>query len=621
MNLMTCQDCNKEISKSLKCCERCGLGYKEFKSLYKEAELNAKTEEEYRELQFIWHSALEYVKQKRNGLAIRIFREGIALAIKYNDQGRLNQLYRDCGEAYRSIGEFEKAKEMFIKAKEYVTLGTMLFGLSKTDEALYYYYKAEKTLTYPIDRNIYHVLFFNEKYVHALNRLESRCKNQRKWNSFFDISIVDTKIALIGLSKKFNTDNLLDKGSLVNKLYKGVYRKITLKYGSWKNAIVILSNELSEEKKSKLTNRIKPQNFIIKADMYYNENEVNNILLRASKSHKHWVNLTKILNNVRPKKYADARTKITEYINSNLNPNENLYSYAKEFLVSLYIVENQFEKAIECMKEDKYYHDTHSWNDYLNLLLLADLEMPELDFAEQYIHLIDKSTPFLYEHFQEFVMYCKKKLSEFKKKNGLHLLKWIAQKYKNQANSSLGLFIGFDSTNIVDKSPFARYNDKMYDFYAIPEMEIIIKDMLNGAENKIRDELGIPQIGEGWVSEAEMVNLIKEGFAPHEVIPQGSPKWLGSQRFDVYIPDFMLAIEYQGIQHYKVIDFFGGEKGFEEIQRRDKKKLSLAELNGVKIEYIKYDENITEKVNEIIKNYRHKQHVDFKVEKPRKKKS
>ena len=70
----------------------------------------------------------------------------------------------------------------------------------------------------------------------------------------------------------------------------------------------------------------------------------------------------------------------------------------------------------------------------------------------------------------------------------------------------------------------------------------------------------------------------------------------------MYIPDFMLAIEYQGIQHYKVIDFFGGEKGFEEIQRRDKKKLSLAELNGVKIEYIKYDENITEKVNEIIKN-------------------
>ena len=49
--------------------------------------------------------------------------------------------------------------------------------------------------------------------------------------------------------------------------------------------------------------------------------------------------------------------------------------------------------------------------------------------------------------------------------------------------------------------------------------------------------------------------------------------------FDFYIPSLNLLIEYQGIQHFKPVDFFGGEKSFKEIIFRDKIKLQYCNRN------------------------------------------
>ena len=74
---------------------------------------------------------------------------------------------------------------------------------------------------------------------------------------------------------------------------------------------------------------------------------------------------------------------------------------------------------------------------------------------------------------------------------------------------------------------------------------------------------------------------------------------------DFYIPDYNIAIECQGIQHFKPIEYFGGEKAFKECKQRDNEKLKLCQENNVKLIYINYfdkPEEINAKINEI-KNY------------------
>ena len=61
--------------------------------------------------------------------------------------------------------------------------------------------------------------------------------------------------------------------------------------------------------------------------------------------------------------------------------------------------------------------------------------------------------------------------------------------------------------------------------------------------------------------------------------------WLGKQHVDIYIPSFKSAIECQGIQHFKPVNYFGGFDGFEKRTQLDKKKNILCKKNGVKLFY------------------------------------
>ena len=83
-------------------------------------------------------------------------------------------------------------------------------------------------------------------------------------------------------------------------------------------------------------------------------------------------------------------------------------------------------------------------------------------------------------------------------------------------------------------------------------------------------------------------------------------EWLGKQSLDFYLPDYNIAIECQGEQHFKPIDFAGkGEEWAENLLKdnieRDKKKVKLCEEKKIKLFYINYNENIIEKFNKIIK--------------------
>ena len=119
-------------------------------------------------------------------------------------------------------------------------------------------------------------------------------------------------------------------------------------------------------------------------------------------------------------------------------------------------------------------------------------------------------------------------------------------------------------------------------------------DNLRHAEDLWRQKNHLPAIGEGWKSETELYHRVKTHLPNEEVIMHGRPKWLGRQHFDIWIPKRKVAIEYQGEQHDRPIDFFGGEVAFEQNKRRDAQKKSLCLKHGVKLIEVRpgYDINL-----------------------------
>lgn len=62
-------------------------------------------------------------------------------------------------------------------------------------------------------------------------------------------------------------------------------------------------------------------------------------------------------------------------------------------------------------------------------------------------------------------------------------------------------------------------------------------------------------------------------------------KWIGLQSLDFYLPQYNVAIECQGIQHFETVKHFGGEKGLSDHIERDSKKIKLCQENGIKLLY------------------------------------
>lgn len=58
--------------------------------------------------------------------------------------------------------------------------------------------------------------------------------------------------------------------------------------------------------------------------------------------------------------------------------------------------------------------------------------------------------------------------------------------------------------------------------------------------------------------------------------------------FDFYLPDFNILIEYDGEQHYKPVEIWGGEKGFENQKRLDAIKNKFASDSGMTLIRIPY---------------------------------
>lgn len=72
--------------------------------------------------------------------------------------------------------------------------------------------------------------------------------------------------------------------------------------------------------------------------------------------------------------------------------------------------------------------------------------------------------------------------------------------------------------------------------------------------------------------------------------------------FKITINDKVFLLEYQGIQHFKIVDFFG-EKSCLQTQANDIIKKEYCKDNNINLEFINYKENTQNKLIEIINKY------------------
>jgi hypothetical protein len=77
---------------------------------------------------------------------------------------------------------------------------------------------------------------------------------------------------------------------------------------------------------------------------------------------------------------------------------------------------------------------------------------------------------------------------------------------------------------------------------------------------------------------------------------------LGQKRFDFYLPNLNICIEYDGIQHFEPVEFFGGKDKFNKLQMSDEMKNQYCKVNNIgliRIPYWDYD-NIEERLKSIL---------------------
>ncbi len=104
-----------------------------------------------------------------------------------------------------------------------------------------------------------------------------------------------------------------------------------------------------------------------------------------------------------------------------------------------------------------------------------------------------------------------------------------------------------------------------------------------------------------WKHELSLFHALRARYP--DTLYQYRPDWLGRQSLDLYIPSLRTGIEYQGIQHYHPVEFFGGQEALEQRQELDRIKKEACRENQVRLIEWLYDLPPTEEnVERLIEN-------------------
>lgn len=177
-------------------------------------------------------------------------------------------------------------------------------------------------------------------------------------------------------------------------------------------------------------------------------------------------------------------------------------------------------------------------------------------------------------------------------------------------------FINLENEIKSDLKESDTLEDKLYsyiEYYLVPifiksknrnYVENLKKDIfskLNHEYLKQFDSYHYVNGHQKWKNEYLLYEICKKLYGS-QVIYQYRPSFLKLKNsqlsYDIYLSEYRIAIEYQGIQHFKPVDYFGGLESFADVQRRDKLKKELSKKAKIPLIEITYKENVT---SELIK--------------------
>lgn len=252
----------------------------------------------------------------------------------------------------------------------------------------------------------------------------------------------------------------------------------------------------------------------------------------------------------------------------------------------------QLEKALESYPRAKLGMRNSAQSDRLLSLKLHLGHNPTgIDIASLFG---PRLTKFGRENIDFIVQYLDAQLTALREEGRIILNEWLPDSYKIPTNG-FTLFNGYAGHIASDKL-------QEYSFSLSKTADEMCHNLLREAENTFREEVDIPRIGEGWISETKLYYEIKNSFPTIDVIQHSRPDWLGRQHLDIFIPEFRVAIEFQGEQHDKPIAFFGGVEAYQRTLKRDKRKLALCQKNSVHLIYVRAGYNLSEVIGEIIQS-------------------
>ena len=61
--------------------------------------------------------------------------------------------------------------------------------------------------------------------------------------------------------------------------------------------------------------------------------------------------------------------------------------------------------------------------------------------------------------------------------------------------------------------------------------------------------------------------------------------WKNKMRLDIFLPEYNIAIECQGGQHFYPVNFYGGHEEYVDIVNRDKRKKELCNMHSINVLY------------------------------------
>ncbi len=202
--------------------------------------------------------------------------------------------------------------------------------------------------------------------------------------------------------------------------------------------------------------------------------------------------------------------------------------------------------------------------------LIIDSLPSELEFVKGICDYCNKTTP----KYQYGSSYNNLFMQSFEVYHQLLLRK--KYNYKEQVNLPIS---GFDSAE--------KFNGTL----VLPSESDEIKDEL---EDVLREHFGYPKKGELWISETMLYKIACQIFSKDDVIFHYRGKEMEGLEIDIWVPKFKIGIEYQGVQHFKSVEHWGGEEGLIKRKLNDKKKKALFKKNNYHLVEYMHNEDISE---------------------------